>query len=131
MNAGMKSGLIGGALIASVGLVAFSIYKSNLGSGSNPFNTGYCGKSVNGFTVCIPEADVTCSEIPVSTVFQGEILLTKCRANGTITDLTGNTKHYSDSERQSCKRILPDKSVIYESENEFACLSGKHYGLFQ
>lgn len=97
---------------------------------SDDQNSGYCGKSVNGFTVCIQEADVTCSEEQFfSTILQEEILGTSCRANGTSTDLSGKSEHYTDD--QNCKKINADQSVIYESENEFACLSAKHYGLFQ
>jgi hypothetical protein len=48
MNAGMKGGLIGGALIAGVCFAAFSIYKSNLGSGSNPSSSsGIVGSTAN------------------------------------------------------------------------------------
>jgi hypothetical protein len=133
MNAGMKSGLIGGALIVSVCFAAFSIYKSNdQGSQrSEDQNSGYCGKTAKGYTVCIQKSDVTCSEETVEPYswnnYKG-YFATVCSANGTITDLSGKTEHWTAG-RGNCKKIFPERTDYHDTT--FSCRAARHYGLFQ
>ena len=94
-------------------------------------NSGYCGKTAKGYTVCIQKSDVTCSEETVEPYswnnYKG-YFATVCSANGTITDLSGKTEHWTAG-RGNCKKIFPERTDYHDTT--FSCRAARHYGLFQ